>query len=67
MLLISPCPTLTALEWGRSTRPPHDRERDGWPIVDVIDRTGDEPWKRSLLTSELIRHLRDPERTVVCV
>jgi primosomal protein N' (replication factor Y) len=67
VLLVSPCPTLTALEWGPLTRPPHQRERDGWPIVDIIDRSGDEPWKKSLLTSELIRHLRDPERTVVCV
>jgi primosomal protein N' (replication factor Y) len=67
LLLISPAPTLTALEWGPLTRPPHDRERAGWPIVDVIDRSTDEPWKRSLVTSELIRHLRDPERTVVCI
>ena len=67
VLLISPCPTLTALEWGPLTRPPHDRERDGWPILDVIDRSGEEPWKRSLLTSTLIQHLRDPERSVVCV
>jgi primosomal protein N' (replication factor Y) len=35
--------------------------------VEVIDRTDEEPWKRSLVTSDLIRHLRDPERTVVCV
>ncbi len=67
VLLVSPAPTLTALEWGTLTRPPRDRERSGWPIVDVIDRTDEEPWKRSLITSELIRHLRDPERTVVCV
>lgn len=67
VLLVSPAPTLTALEWGRLTKPPIDRERAGWPIVDVIDRTDEEPWKRSLVTSELIRHLRDPERTVVCV
>ena len=67
LLLISPAPTLTALEWGPLTRPPHDRERAGWPIVDVIDRSADEPWKRSLVTSELIRHLRDPGRTVVCI
>jgi primosomal protein N' (replication factor Y) len=67
VLLVSPCPTLTALEWGRLTRPPHERERDGWPIIDVIDRSDQEPWKRSLLTSELIRHLRDADRTVVCV
>jgi primosomal protein N' (replication factor Y) len=67
VLLVSPAPTLTALEWGRLTKPPVDRERAGWPIVDVIDRTDEEPWKRSLVTSDLIRHLRDPERTVVCI
>lgn len=67
LLLVSPCPTVTALEWGELTRPPHRRERDGWPIVDVIDRSDEEPWKRSLVTSELIRHLRDGERRVVCV
>ena len=67
VLLVSPCPTLTAIEWGPLTRPPHDRERAGWPIVDVIDRSADEPWMRSLVTSELIRHLRDADRRVVCV
>ncbi|MEO6653820.1 MAG: hypothetical protein ABIP17_14320 [Ilumatobacteraceae bacterium] len=67
VLMVSPAPTLTALEWGELTRPPAARERAGWPIVDVIDRTDDEPWQRSLVTSELIRHLRDPERVVVCV
>ena len=66
-LLTSPCPTLTALERGPLTRPSHERERGGWPIVDVIDRSDEEPWKRSLVTPQLIRHLRDPERTVVCV
>jgi primosomal protein N' (replication factor Y) (superfamily II helicase) len=66
-LLVSPCPTLTAIEWRPVTRPPHERERRGWPIVDVIDRTDEEPWKRSLVTSELIRHLRDHDRRVVCI
>ena len=67
VLLVSPCPTLTALEHGRLTRPPVERERRGWPIVDVIDRTDEEPWKRSLISSRLIDHLRDDARTVVCV
>jgi primosomal protein N' (replication factor Y) len=67
VLLVSPCPTLTALEWGTLVRPPSDRERNGWPIVQVIDRSGEAPWRRSLLTSELIAQLRDPARTVVCV
>ncbi|HSJ92007.1 MAG TPA: hypothetical protein VK917_08050, partial [Ilumatobacter sp.] len=67
VVLVSPCPTLTALEWRPVTRPPHERERRGWPIVEVIDRTDEEPWKRSLVTSELIRHLRDHARRVVCI
>lgn len=67
VLLVSPCPTLTAIEWGAVTRPPHDREKAGWPIIDVIDRSDEEPWKRSLVTSRLIEHLRDADRRVVCV
>ena len=55
LLLVSPCPTLTALEWGELTRPPHQRERDGWPIVDVIDRS------EGGTVETLARHLRaDP-------
>jgi primosomal protein N' (replication factor Y) len=68
MLAVSPCPTLTVIALlGEPVRPPVGRDRAGWPIVDVIDRTDEEPWKRSLVTSELVRHLRDPERVVVCV
>ena len=67
VLLVSPSPTLAALEWGSLVRPPHERERAGWPIVDVIDRTDEAPWKRSLVTSPLITHLRDPDRRVICV
>jgi primosomal protein N' (replication factor Y) len=67
VLLVSPCPSITALEWGALIRPTHDRERNGWPIIEVIDRTGEEPWKRSLISSPLITHLRDGSRTVVCV
>ena len=68
LLAVSPCPTLTAIALlGEPVRPPAERERAGWPIVDVIDRSDEEPWKRSLVTSELVRHLRDPARVVVCV
>ena len=66
-VLVSPVPTLHALELGPLRHPPADRERRGWPIVDVIDRTGEVPWKRSLITSELVTHLRDHDRRVVCV
>ncbi|MEX2626965.1 MAG: hypothetical protein WD225_08760, partial [Ilumatobacteraceae bacterium] len=66
-LLVSPVPTLHAIELGPLMHPPSDRERRGWPVVDVVDRTGGVPWSRSLVTSELIAHLRDHERRVVCV
>ncbi len=45
---------------------PRGSER-GWPRIVVVDRTDEDPWKRSLVTSELIERLRDPALTVVCV
>lgn len=66
-VVVSPCPTVTALHWRPATRPPVAREREGWPIVDVVDRSEQEPWRRSLLTSTLIGYLRDHDRRVVCV
>ena len=69
VLLVSPCPSVNGLAavGDRLVRPPIEEERAGWPIVEVVDRSRDEPWKTSLVTSALIRHLRDHERTVVCV
>lgn len=69
VVLVSPCPTVTALAWSgtRWMRPSTDAERDGWPDVELIDRSGEEPWKRSLVTSRLIEALRDPSSRVVCV
>lgn len=71
VVLVSPAPTLSAVvdHAGPSgvVHPPRARERAGWPAVTVVDRTDEDPWKRSLVTSELIVRLRDPERTVVCV
>lgn len=68
-LLVSPCPSVTALAWSgtRWLRPSRTDEREGWPIVEVVDRSDTEPWKRSLLTSPLITALRDTSKRVVCV
>ena len=69
-VLISPVPTLTSVvEYaGRGVvHPTGARERAGWPRVTVVDRTDEDPWKRSLVTSPLIERLRDPSLTVVCV
>ena len=68
-VLVSPCPTLTALVWAgaRSTHPTADETSSGWPAIHVVDRSAEEPWRRSLITSELIEHLREPDRRVVCI
>ena len=68
-VLVSPVPTLNALDWAgdRVSAPTRNEERAGWPILEVVDRRNDEPWRRSLVSSPLIKALRDPERTVVCV
>ncbi len=69
VLLVSPCPSVDGLAavGGRLARPAIDDERAGWPIVELVDRRRDEPWKTSLVTSPLIAHLRAADRTVVCV
>ena len=70
LLLVSPCPSataVTAFDDAHFFRPSVDDERAGWPIVEIVDRTREEPWQRSLATSALIRQLRDPNRQVVCV
>ncbi|HEX2782530.1 MAG TPA: hypothetical protein VHN36_03020 [Ilumatobacteraceae bacterium] len=68
-VLVSPCPSAAALHWAGPSlrRPSVDEERDGWPILELVDRTNEEPWKRSLLTSPLIQHLRRGDQRVICV
>ena len=57
------------LHWAGDSlrRPSVTEERDGWPILELVDRTREEPWKRSLLTSPLIQHLRNADQRVICV
>jgi primosomal protein N' (replication factor Y) len=70
-VLVSPIPTLVAVELYAGANgvvhPSAARERAGWPRVVVVDRSDEDPWKRSLITSPLIERLRDPSLTVVCV
>lgn len=67
LVLVSPVPTLHAVALATPVHPPPARERAGWPAVEVVDRTDELPWKRTLITSALIAALRDPARRVVCV
>lgn len=67
--LVSPCPTVVALQWSgrRWMRPERDDEIAGWPSIDVIDRREEVPWARSLLSSELIQLVRRRDLRVICV
>ncbi len=69
VVLVSPCPSAVAVHWAGDAfrRPSVTEERGGWPILELVDRSREEPWKRSLLTSPLIQHLRNPDQRVVCV
>lgn len=67
VLLVSPCPSVAAAKDRTVLAPPPERETAAWPAVEVADRNDEEPWKRSLVSSALIAHLRDPESRVVCV
>ena len=68
-VLISPIPTATALRWagGHVVNASVSDSVAGWPFIDVVDRTDEEPWKRSLISSQLIASLRDSTQRVVCV
>jgi primosomal protein N' (replication factor Y) (superfamily II helicase) len=69
VLATSPCPSVAgvAAVGGTLARLPVDDQRAGWPRVDIVDRSDEEPWKTSLLSSALIRELRTTGSRVVCV
>lgn len=70
-VVVSPAPTLTAVVTAAGpsgvVHPSVERERAGWPTLTVVDRTDEEPWKKSLVTSALIERLRNPDLSVVCI
>ncbi|MEM9748998.1 MAG: hypothetical protein AAF945_20065 [Actinomycetota bacterium] len=70
-VFVSPSPSLVAVERLAGpdgvVHPPGERERAGWPTVEVVARTDEDPWKRSLLTSALIQRLRDHDLRIACL
>lgn len=67
VLLISPCPSAGAVMGRTVVAPSAEREAAAWPTVEVADRRDEEPWKRSLVSAQLIAHLRNPELRIACV
>ncbi|MEN9802861.1 MAG: putative primosomal protein n [Actinomycetota bacterium] len=67
LLLISASPTVVGSHSRKVLAPPPERERAGWPSVEVIDRSAEPVWSRSLVSAELIDVLRDRSLRVVCI
>jgi primosomal protein N' (replication factor Y) len=71
-LLVSPIPTVSAVEWaGADGLLQPSPQGSDWPSIQIVDPysgLGDEEAPRvGLLSSEVIAELRNPARTVVCV
>ncbi len=64
---VSPVPTAMVRHERFVLAPPTERESSAWPEVVAVDRRAVEPWKRSLISDELIAELRDHSRRVACV
>ncbi len=70
VILVSPCPPVTETEGARLVTTPRVVERRGWPLVEVVDRTGDDP-RTGLFSERLVRALRSildrPGGRAVCI
>ncbi len=67
-VLLSPCPSLEALDAAdRVIEPSRAEERAGWPILDVVDRRRDDP-RSGLYSDRLVQAIRRAgDRRAVCV
>ncbi len=67
---VSPCPPVTLTEGARLVTAGRALERRGWPVVEVVDRSADDP-RTGLVSERLARLLHDvlarPGGRVVCV
>lgn len=57
VVLVSPAPTLEALEAGELRTVGRAEERDGWPVVEVLDRRLDDPVRGGLFAEGLRNRL----------
>ena len=70
VLLVSACPPVVMTEAATVVTTPRPLERRGWPTVEVVDRTGDDP-RTGLFSERLVTSARSvlgqPDGRVVCV
>jgi primosomal protein N' (replication factor Y) len=69
-LLVSACPTVTLTDGATLVTTPRALERRGWPTVEIVDRSGDDP-RTGLFSERLVAAVRAtlaaPDGRVVCV
>lgn len=67
-VMVSPCPGLELLHGSRLVVPSRRDEREGWPILQVIDRRGEDP-RTGMFSPRLVPLLRgaSPGQRVLCV
>jgi len=63
-LVVSPCPTLELLAWGRLLRPPRHAERAGWAPLEVLDPRAADP-REARLPARLVNRLRAGDRAAI--
>lgn len=66
-VLVSPVPTLEALESGELRTVGRTAEREGWPVVDVLDRRLDDPARGGLFAEGLRDRLMTADGRVAVV
>ncbi len=68
-ILVSALPSVAAKVWAgdRVVKTVGQEVASEWPTIQLIDRTQDERWSNSLLSSEFIAELRDHSRRIVAV
>ena len=68
-ILVSALPSVAAKVWAgdRVVKSIEQEVASEWPTIQLIDRTQDERWSNSLLSSDFIAELRDHSRRIVAV
>lgn len=67
LLVVSPCPTAVGSLGRRLLAPPLERERAAWSECEVVDRSDEPPWSRSLLSSKVIAVARESSQRLLCI
>jgi len=57
MVMISPCPSMTVMKLGELITTSRTTERAGWPAVEVVDRSKDDP-RLGLLSEQAVFYMR---------